>query len=515
MPGANARLASRLAGIAAAGLAMLATLALRLEPATGGLIALAGLIVTFGVSALLGLRFGDDSGRAGFGAALFAPGFALAAGLPVPAILALTLLVLADAALFARLRPPALAPVMLAAALLAALAAVLVAGGASLVLVAAPVAPVTAIALRLGATNAATIGANAAIEIRPLLDLIARDGARDCLVCDLVGAVDDALTPGSGAGLAAAARAEGSLVSATLIADRVQVLDALSRAVHAGASSRDLMVRLRVERAGAGFPTPPRFEPARVSVDPLPGIEGRALVLVHPAQVADQPAPAASDADLTALRRAMHDCVAPFNAGLGFLDMLADPHLAPRDIAGYRDFAAEAHRAIAEAHRNTVMLGRLLDLARAPLGVAGPLSPERLVQDATRALSLRGALDRGQIRLAGFEAFPVATLEPTRARLAVEALLRHAMGHVSSEIIARREGRDLVLACIGRAGGEAAHVDDLQVEIEAAAMAGGFISFETDGEGHRLLRFVDAFAPGATAPEDAGEAGRAGLRLAS
>ena len=363
-------------------------------------------------------------------------------------------------------------------------------------------------------------------RLQALLFAASQGGARQTYVTDTVGAIDPEASQGFDRALQDELFPEGSIVAATLIADRVHLLNALSRAVHQGERTEGISVRLRREPAGAGYPMPPHYDPVACSVYPMPGVTSRAVIaldLKSASHVADAPAGSVEKnvAGPAELARALHDCNAPFNAGLGFLEMIADPRLAPRDIATYRDFAAEAHKAISEAHRNSVLLGRCLRKATGADGAVdvGEIIPSRLVQDAIRALNLRDAVDRGEIRINELEALPVAALPISSARFAVEVLLRHAQGWKQSELRLGRQGHDLVLTC--RALGEIEDValeDAFQSVLEQTA-SGGSIHFSTRQPGERSLVLADAFAIAgkASGVNQSGIAGRQAewVRLAS
>ncbi|WP_150288080.1 hypothetical protein [Rhabdaerophilum calidifontis] len=496
----RARLVARGAGVLAAAAALLQPFFTHAAESAALAAPAAGLLVWNLLGLVLHVRFGPRGAPAMLAAAGFAPLIAAAAA-PWPVTAAIGLVALSDAAISAEARPGPRALLLGLAALAVALTAAILVPAALPVLFAAllPV-PVEALLRRhLGRADPTALGAEI-LRLRALLAAQARGSGRRVVVTDIVGMIDPVLSAAERDAAEAASRGAAeaeSLVAATLIADRPMLLEALSRAVHGGVASRDLALRMLEAPAGAGYPAPPRFSVRRLGVEPLPGLAGRAIVVIE----RDGEAPAADAApgpvatlDPVPLRRALHDCVAPFNAGLGFLDMIADPQLAPRDIATYRDFAAEAHRAIAEAHRNAVLLGRLLDLARHPRAARETITPGRLVGDAIRALHLRRAVEIGQIRLGSAEALPPAALEPATARLAVEALMRHAAGAARAEIVFAREGEDLVLTCYRDEGADPAAPDGLQAEIEAAAAAGGALVFE-DGEADaRRLRLRGAYA---------------------
>jgi hypothetical protein len=458
---------------------------------------------------------------AGAGAMVPALAFPLFAGVPAQGLATLLMLIVLDIVALhgaeTRNRRQVLAAVLAAALLALAYPLFGRAGSAGTMLVLAALVPVlvTAFATRRRSVGDDAVAAGREIaRLTALFHASADEGARALRVTDGVGRIDtetgaqpghDALFP------------EGSVVTATLIADRVHLLDALSRAIHRRERTENLLLRLRREPVGAGYPTPPRYEAMRCAVYPVPGIPDRAVValdLAGEAGAAMPPATAMPDAAL--LARALHDGTAPFNAGLGYLEMIADPRLAPQDRTAWRDYAAEAHKAITEAHRNTLLLGRWMQRLRMPEAPvdAVEIAPARLVQEAIRGLHLREALDRGEIRLVEEEPLPMVMVPLATARFAVEVLLRFAQGEPRSEVRLARQGRDLVLACrvLGEAAADtpadAGGIDAFQHLLEAAASAGN-LHFDGEESGReRRLSLTDAFpvkpvlAAGKTGPSD-------------
>ena len=348
--------------------------------------------------------------------------------------------------------------------------------------------------------NKAGLAATEIARLNALLQASAEGGTRQMLVTDIVGTLDPLAAKGFEQHLHAEMFPEGSVVSATLIADRVQLLNALSRAIHNSERTESLRLRVRRDPAGAGYPVPPRYDAVECSVYPMPGVADRAVVALglSCAEASESPSIVATSGlpDAAVLARAMHDCTAPFNAGLGFLKMIADPRLAPRDITTYRDFAAEAHKAISEAHRNSVLLGRWLRQVRAaeePFEAA-EIAPARLVQDGIRGLNLRDAVDRGELRVVEAESLPAVSVALVQTRFAVEVLLRFAQGQARSEIRLSRQGHDLVLTCrvIGEDADDVA-IDAFQEALEKAASTGHLHFTAAEGGRERRLSLTDAF----------------------
>jgi hypothetical protein len=517
--GACAR-AARLTGFLVAslfiGMAIAALPARGLAASRLDILALSGFLLANAAGLFMLSRAGRNRLRLAALAGFVPVPFLILAGVDAPIIAVLGILLLIDGS-YGLLRKPsrsvtigvlALAGCCATASGVAGLGAGAGTGYGTLALLAAALGPVAAAALWHLQPKAQTGAAHDdSARLRALLGVATRHSDRTLLVTDIVGEIDPVSHAGFERALTGELFPEGSLVTAALIADRVVLLDALSRAIHRGESSTDLTIRLRHEPMGVGYPTPPRFEPYSCNIHPVPGEAARAIVALAPLEERDivlppvtpLVAPASPSLPSPVLARALHDCSAPFNAGLGFLEMIADPRLAPRDIATYRDFAAEAHKAISEAHRNTVLLGhwlKLVDGQAACLAERGEISPKRLVNDAIRAMNLRDAEDRGEIRVNEPEALPVAVLPVTIARFAVEILLREAQHGGASRLAIARAGSDLVIGCsLGVDAGDPAISDAFQHAIEAAAsIAETRIVFSRPDAGVRELRFKGAFA---------------------
>ena len=110
-----------------------------------------------------------------------------------------------------------------------------------------------------------------------------------------------------------------SLLDATLVADRPALLRSLSVALREGQAQT---LELRLAR-----PDAPGYIARRLTIEPLAPATGLAAIRL------DRPVPAATAASGTRLEAALHDLVAPFNAGFGYLELLADPLLASTDPA--------------------------------------------------------------------------------------------------------------------------------------------------------------------------------------
>ena len=286
------------------------------------------------------------------------------------------------------------------------------------------------------------------------------------LMVDSVGAIDPVMTtlfPSETVAASSAEAISASLIDRVLIADRLPVLQGLSQAIHTGKASMGLTVRLRMSPIGAGYPAPPRFEPHRCDILPASGVAGRAIVMLEPCEAqasSETTIPVGSgrgqvEADVMA--RAMHDCVSPFNAGLGFLEMLSDPRLAPHDLATYQSYAGEAHRAITEAHRNTVLMGRWLKLTQQDgQAVTESVSPVDLMQDAIRGLNLANREERVELRIEPGLASSRIQVVPDAIRFAMQVLVRGALTRVP-------EGEKLRIAM-------ASSADDVSINVQTGTM---------------------------------------------
>jgi hypothetical protein len=255
----------------------------------------------------------------------------------------------------------------------------------------------------------------------------------------------------------------GSLVDATLVVDRPQLLQALTKAIHDRVPTRGLTLRLRnLDSVQAA----PLFVARQVSVLPLDEMPHHALIMVSNVPAAAPPmrneeaASLLARADSALVQRALHDATAPFNASLGYLELMSDPALAPRDLASMRHYAGEARSALIEAHRNTILMGRWLKL----ISGASSRQPERqdLVKLAVDAARLVGLADQAPVMLIWDHppgGVPVE-LVPDAARFALAALLRplamDARAGASLRVSLRASGADLlVVARLSEAAGHA------------------------------------------------------------
>lgn len=331
------------------------------------------------------------------------------------------------------------------------------------------------------------VAGGAEISKNLLITALAPEGRR-LVVTDTMGKIDEALTPERGE-----AFAEGSLTEATLIADRVNLLHAMAETARGHAPREPMTLRLREGRGGAGYPMAAQFASYIVRFSAVPAHPGRVAVLMEPAQAPEvaEVTPAAT-ANVSLLARALHDSLAPFNAGMGFLEMVADPRLAPRDFMALHDFAAEAHKAMGEAHRNAVLLGLWMRIyqdeahARARTEVA----PRRLLTEVLRLMNLEEMEKRGDLVGDGSFDGPVAyTLHINAVRFALATLLRFGMGAAHVDLAMAEEAGDLVFVLTRREGGDhPATTDAFQHALEEAAARMGDTAFEMMGPGCRRVR---------------------------
>ena len=517
--GGRAARAMRIGGILIA--ALFIGIAIAALPARGSTISSTDIL------ALSGLLLAQASGlfllapeRPRFHAAavcaLLALPFATLAGFDVNIVIALGLVLALDAAAMLAHERRGLRRILLAAGVAVVGFSLWVSAfalGAVAVLVAALV-PLAVAAFLPPPAKPALSHADPMIRLNALLGVALATRSRRLFVTDGVGVIDNEADPAFSRLLTAQDFPDNSLVSAVLIADRVLLLDALSRAIHRREGTDNLEIRLRLEPAGAGFPAPPRYVPHRVAVQPLPDVEDRTIVMIEAIEgTAQEPITPASGAPslVPVLARALHDSNAPFNAGLGYLEMIADPRLAPRDVNTYREFAAQAHKSVLEAYRNSLLLGRWLKLLHSPPDErleCGSLMPRRVVNDAVRALSLREAEDRGELRISEAETLPAVSLPPALARFAVEVFLREAQYGGPVKVAISRENNDLVLTSRQPAPPEGEGNEDVfrKVIEDAVAAAMPSARFGTDLDGGRELRFENAFerAAGEEIPAGAG-----------
>ena len=351
-------------------------------------------------------------------------------------------------------------------------------------------------------------------RLETLHGLMAKDSTREILVVDQVGALDHEGEPRFRAHLLETRFPEQSIVAATLIADRVPLLQALSRAIHDARPTEGLILRLRRDAGDVDFPLPPRFDSYRCHVAPLPHHPGRAAFLFEPADIASAEKLPAPKGDPALLARALHDSVAPFNAGLGFLEMIADPRLAPRDPSTWRDFAAEAHKAISEAYRNTHLMGHWIRASQDQPAEAADILPHRLLSEAIRALNLRDAQEKGLLQASAPAGLPAAHLPLLAARFAVEIMLRRAMGREGARLEWLREGPDLLVICHDAEASEPRPADPFERALCQALAGESRIGFAATGERDLTLRFAGAYAGRLPALIEHGTNGEEPIRIA-
>lgn len=212
------------------------------------------------------------------------------------------------------------------------------------------------------------------------------------------------------------------IANAILVSDRVPLFHAISEAVHKSRATEQVLVRLREVMPEGGYRQPPRFFAHHVSVLPAAGIAGRAMLAFLPVKEGEEEASTPRPIGFSA--RALHDFVSPFNAGLGFLEMLADPHLAPKDADLSRQYAQKAHEAVTQAYRNAILLARVLKSveAQAQGTASAPQRIEPVMQDAARALANNEV--QARLRLTSVGLADLGLRNPEAARLALQILIR-------------------------------------------------------------------------------------------
>lgn len=497
-------LAGRMAGLlgAVVFLALLLVLA-PLRPELGwridSLIALAGLLVLQVVAFAL-MRQGPKIALVLFGP-IAALQILLLAGLPagMPAVFCAMLLATAEffgtRLLFqGRSRP---ARLLFSAGLGAVAAGLIVVpnhGPAVLMLIGMAVPTLTMLALAPQSSPLLD-----ALEPAPrgmaLSDVPFRDHAGPVLVVDSTGALATELERSRFGWLAsAAAWPFPSIVDAMLVIDRPVLLQALSRAIHEGEATSRLTVRLRQEgEAGSGH-AGGRFVERALSVAPAPDMPGLALVALGEDALAVPAAPEVeprASADPALVQRAMHDAVSPFNASLGYLELIADPKLAPRDLASYRHYAEEARIAIVEAHRNTALMGRWLKLlAGATLPRRERVDMVRLAEDALRFIMV--AEDgTSRITIAADSADAPAEIPAEAARFAIGVLLRSALQDhpgTAFELSVATIGADIQASLRRLDGGSLtkSREDMFQMALEQAATGASRAVFTADDQSRRV-----------------------------
>ena len=305
-----------------------------------------------------------------------------------------------------------------------------------------------------------------------------------------------------------------SLIDAVLIADRPPVLHALSRAIHSGMASEDLCIRVRKDNPSLSFAAPPRYVPHRCAIYPAAGCDGRAIVVLHAddgatASRASSTKPnAPQGADQALLSRALHDSVSPFNAGLGFLEMIGDARLAPRDLATFRSYAAEAHKALSEGHRNAALLGRWLKLAQPDFEPEDiEIAPADLFTDAVRALNLAGRDEFATPSLELVSGNAPIRISGDGARFAMQVFVRAIVPQVSPvetlRIRIERNGDDLCFSafCAREKQRRSFERDVFQQALEQAAMQFCAVEFSASALADAGLTLRGVFTVEARKPE--------------
>lgn len=324
-------------------------------------------------------------------------------------------------------------------------------------------------------------------SLAALLDVALSRFPGPVLIVDGVGAVQQPEQQAMFAEhLRAAALPTGSLTETLLVVDRPVLLQALSRAIHDQLPSENLTLRMR-DVADAGH-----YGPKLCSIWPVAGLPGRALVLIAE-QPEERDLPRANSAaqagDQALIQRAMHDAVSPFNAGLGYLELIADPRLAPRDLASTRHYAQEARSALIEAHRNTALMGRWLKL----LTASQPMQRERVdlarvANDAARIFSSAEG-DAARIEIEAGTGQVHAEIAGDAARFAIGVLLRGALQMSEAvRIKITSSGNDAVIrVCAVGAATDAHQGEDMfQMALEQAAQGLAPVRF-SQGAGERSL----------------------------
>lgn len=493
------RLLGLIAAAAAFGLALVAVALGGIESGARLCLAFAALIALNAMAFALLSRF-DRSGIVAAGAVSFIlPLAGLAAGLGLPALALLAAIGMLDVVAHSRLAANAggvnqntlLRRGLAGASLASGLAGMLLteANAAAFGIFAIACLPLLPLAMVRPATRSSGAPDE---DIRPLAAMLAGALRRlpgEQVITDIAGTIEP-LPPGAGFALALAAAQTPTvnLVDRVLIADRPPLLHALSRAIHGGEASEGLVLRLNADEPGRAAIAPPRFVERRVGVAPAPGLAGRVIVSIEPvagpdAVAAPPPAEPEARADSGLLARAFHDCVAPFNAGLGYLEMLTDPTVAPRDIATFRAYAGEAHQAVLEAHRNALLLARWLKLAE---GAGKPLPmlcrPADLARESLRLFHL-------DLPITEDEGAAYAELAPEPARFAMLVLLRAAFIEAAKPLSLRLDaaGHDLSLTIRWEPTPGGRGADALQAALEDAAARHAGATFQPLGRGGRRL----------------------------
>lgn len=217
------------------------------------------------------------------------------------------------------------------------------------------------------------------------------------------------------------------------------------------------------------------------------------------------PRPAMSEAMLA---RAFHDAVSPFNASLGYLEVIADPDLSPEDIVTFRSYAIDARRAVSEAHRNTVLMGRWLRLSATGEQQLHAITPAALIEDAIRGFNLAERDDVPEITVNAPRHMGEVMVHADACRFAAQILLRSALALEDIpdriELDAKLADDSLILGI--RIEGRAEFPkspDAFQLLVEKVAASFTALAFHEDGPAQRRLVIRNAVCASGAHPDAA------------
>lgn len=485
-------------------------------------ISLSGLLVAHVIGFGLVLRHGAAGLLGSALAGILIPLFALALGAAPAANATLVLIVAADIGLallshsaIRRLVPLRIVSGVLAFGILGIAFSYPDAGSSALILGAlAPFGTILALLWRtehsMSSSQPAAVDVNAALLVAAMHRL---SGIQ--VVSDTVGNIE---RPAKGAPFALHMQADNglgsSLIDRVMISDRPQLLQALSNAAHSGITTSTFTIRMDIRSTEQTGPQPPRFAPYECSVSPAAGLKGRAVVSLIPAadatsaeitlsaQATEITALCELPSETPALREAMlarafHDAVSPFNASLGYLEIISDPDLSPDDIVTFRSYAIDARKAVSEAHRNTVLMGRWLRLAHQESRARQAITPAALIEDAIRGFNLAERDDIPAISIKSPKHESEVEVVADACRFAIQILLRSALALEEIpdriEIEATRVDADLAISI--RISGRTEFpksADAFQVLIENIASTFTELSFHADSPTKRSLMIRNA-----------------------
>lgn len=251
------------------------------------------------------------------------------------------------------------------------------------------------------------------------------------------------------------------LGDAILISDRVALFQAISDAIHKGITREDVLIRLREVMPEGGYTHPPCFIAHAMRVTAMKEISSRAIITLKPIEeAAAQPAQARPSLQISA--RAVHDFVSPFNASLGFLEILMDEKLAPKGEASSREFAQKAHQAVMAAFRNATLLAKAITVQdhaqNKPEGTKQMFSA--LLHDAMREMGMHSQAGGNAVHIECGSAGDRFVIEPDKLRFALQVMLTIGLN-------AAKEGDKLAL--VAAADDEA----DCQIMLRISATARG------------------------------------------